>query len=99
MGFIIHSSTEFSKLDDLTRLKIMNLTATIFLFAVKTDGKPKTLILRPGKCKTRWLENGNVMDACIEYVSETVIAEYEMRGAIHVYLRLAREQPQIAFSQ
>jgi hypothetical protein len=99
MGFIIHTSEGFSKLDDMTKWKIENLASMIFLFAFKTDGKPKKLVIRPGKCKTRWLENGNVMDACIEYVSETVIAEAEYSDAIHIYLRLAREEPQIAFSQ
>jgi len=101
MGYIIHTTDELRKnYDEITVWKISQIALTVFALAVSTDGMPKTLIMRPGNCEPEF-NNDEVMTGCLDYINDEIVAEYKRSplGGIHIYIRLAREQPQIASSQ
>jgi len=92
MGYIVHYSPEFEKLSEEERLKVANLTITVFAIAVQTDGKPKILILKPGKCDSTWGWDNDILLGCID-ISAPVIASYVKapEGGVHIYISLLNE--------
>jgi len=92
MGYIIHMSPGVEKLSEDERLKVANLSLVAFSLAIQTDGKPKALILKPGKCDSTWGWDNDILLGCID-ISAPVIASYVKapEGGVHIYISLLNE--------